>query len=68
MKTAFTRAYNKEGPLLPFAPGAGVSKKKAANIDSDLTNEAAYEDSDTEIEDDVGTDTMIKVVHLFFNL
>lgn len=61
MKSAFTRAYNKEGPLLPFAPTSGVSKKKTANADTILLDEEVYEDSDTEIEDDVGADAMIKV-------
>lgn len=61
-KSAFTRAYNKEGPLLPFAPVSGISKKRAAFVDSSLLDD----DEDTEDTDTSGNgitcDTMIKVI------
>lgn len=65
MKSAFTRAYNKEAPLLPFAATAGVAKKRSANVDVDFLDEEQYEDSDTEIEDNMEADAMIKVVIAF---
>nr|XP_023026436.1 replication factor C subunit 1 [Leptinotarsa decemlineata] len=61
VKSAFTRAYNKETPLLPFAPGAGFSKKKMSSEEADLLDTEDFEESDTEEKDDVTADTMIKV-------
>ncbi|KAG5878665.1 hypothetical protein JTB14_015598 [Gonioctena quinquepunctata] len=61
VKSAFTRAYNKEAPLLPFAPGAGFSKKKVSSGESDLLDEEEFVESDDEEKDDVTADTMIKV-------
>lgn len=66
VKAAFTRAYNKNAPLLPFAPTAAVSKKRSANLDTDLHDEDDA-DSDAGVEDNVETDTMIKVSEIFIN-
>lgn len=69
MKAAFTRAYNKEAPALPYAaPGAGAVKTKrgagALNDADDPYNEydaEADEDADDPEQDDITNDAMIKV-------
>lgn len=62
MKSAFTRIYNKEAPLLPFAASLGVSKKKSTAAETDLLDEEEeLVESDQENADDVTTDAMIKV-------
>ncbi|VEN38222.1 unnamed protein product [Callosobruchus maculatus] len=65
VKSAFTRAYNKEASALPFAPGTAVSKKRAAAIDvgenlneEDMTVLADEDDNDDE---DATADAFIKV-------
>ncbi|CAH1183179.1 unnamed protein product [Phaedon cochleariae] len=63
VKSAFTRAYNKEAPLLPFSSAAGVSKKKSSTEESTLLDEEEEfaESDDEENKDDVTEDAMIKV-------
>ncbi|XP_018567232.1 replication factor C subunit 1 [Anoplophora glabripennis] len=61
VKSAFTRIYNKEAPLLPFAAHTGVSKKKAAAVETDLLDDEEFVESDQEENDDVTADAMIKV-------
>ncbi|KAJ8977515.1 hypothetical protein NQ317_017133 [Molorchus minor] len=61
VKSAFTRTYNKEAHLLPFAAG-GVSKKKASALDTDLLLEDDENvQSDVEEDDDITADASIKV-------
>ncbi|XP_044268822.1 replication factor C subunit 1 [Tribolium madens] len=60
VKSAFTRAYNKQVTLLPFAPASGISKKKIAALESDLIDEDD-EISDNEDDDDISNNAMIKV-------
>ncbi|KAJ8961286.1 hypothetical protein NQ318_008971 [Aromia moschata] len=60
VKSAFTRAYNKEAPLLPFAVG-GISKKRVAAAESELMEDDEYVESDTEETDDIAADASIKV-------
>ncbi|EFA03814.1 replication factor C subunit 1 [Tribolium castaneum] len=60
VKSAFTRTYNKQVTLLPYAPASGVSKKKAAALESDLLDELD-EISDNEDDDDISKNAMIKV-------
>lgn len=63
MKSAFTRLYNKETSLLPFASSAGVSKKKIPVAETNLLDDEEEEtiESDKGDADDVTTDAMIKV-------
>lgn len=62
VKSAFTRAYNKIGHKLPFAPGAGFSKKKSR--DDNPENEENMLESDDDVQednDDVNVDSLIKI-------
>ncbi|KAJ3656144.1 hypothetical protein Zmor_015242 [Zophobas morio] len=61
VKSAFTRAYNKQVTLLPYAPMSAVAKKKAAAVDADLLGEEEEVVSDNENEDDITNNAMIKV-------
>ncbi|CAH1965730.1 unnamed protein product [Acanthoscelides obtectus] len=65
VKSAFTRAYNKQASALPFAPGTAVSKKRAAAIDAEgILNEedlAALADEDDNEDEDATADAFIKV-------
>lgn len=61
VKAAFTRAYNKEAPLLPFAV-ANVQKKKAGSGDVEgIEEEGDVDEDEEEEEDDITKDAMIKV-------
>lgn len=64
MKAAFTRAYNKSVPLLPFSTNTGVSKKRNARVDNEYGDEDVEEDLE-EDNDDVQADAMIKVLFFF---
>lgn len=60
IKAAFTRAYNKSCQKLPYAAGAGFSKKKASLAD-DNEDDGNVSESDIEENDDVNSDSLIKV-------
>ncbi|XP_056630232.1 replication factor C subunit 1 isoform X2 [Diorhabda sublineata] len=63
VKSAFTRAYNKIGHKLPFAPGAGFSKKKSRDDNPENEDNILESDEDDEQEDneDVNVDSLIKI-------
>lgn len=59
MKAAFTRAYQKNPPMLPYAINNTATAKKRSMPDNDFIEE----DNDEEEEaDDIDSDKMIKVV------
>lgn len=67
VKAAFTRTYNKMGPVLPFAPQANVSKKKGVSHDDLYGEEEDGVESNPEEDEDVEKDALIKVCsHIFF--
>lgn len=58
MKAAFTRAYQKNSPMLPYAINSNVTAKKRSLQDDDFIEE----ENDEEKEDDnIEFDKMIKV-------
>jgi replication factor C subunit 1 len=61
VKSAFTRAYNKQVTLLPYAPASVVSKKRAVALENDVLGNEEVVESDNEDEDDVTNNAMIKV-------
>jgi len=71
VKAAFTRAYNKESHLTPYATGAAPKKgqKRSADEDGEIydsepeDNGASEQGAEPSDEDDdaLGRDTMIKV-------
>ncbi|KAJ8915620.1 hypothetical protein NQ315_003404 [Exocentrus adspersus] len=62
VKSAFTRVYNKEAPLLPFAINTGVSKKRVASVEADpLEDNEEFNESDNQEDDDLTSDAMIKI-------
>lgn len=64
MKAAFTRAYNKDIHLTPYASGTIAKKKRgaAAPVDTEMGEEEGVVESDPEGEDDdITKDSMIKV-------
>lgn len=59
MKATFTRAYQKNPPMLPYAINSTATAKKRSMPDNDFIEE----DNDEEEEaDDIDSDKMIKVV------
>ncbi|RZC31761.1 replication factor C subunit 1 [Asbolus verrucosus] len=61
VKSAFTRTYNKQVTQLPYAPTAGITKKKSAAEESDLLGEEEeIVESDNE-DEDITKNAMIKV-------
>jgi hypothetical protein len=66
VKSAFTRAYNKQVTLLPYAPASVVSKKRAVALENDVLGNEEVVESDNEDEDDVTNNAMIKVSLVVF--
>ncbi|XP_017775919.1 PREDICTED: replication factor C subunit 1 [Nicrophorus vespilloides] len=61
VKAAFTRAYNKEGAMLPYSINTGTFKKKTSKVESDVYGDVEGEESDdNEDDDDITKDAMIK--------
>ncbi|KAJ8954153.1 hypothetical protein NQ318_005747 [Aromia moschata] len=61
VKAAFTRAYHKEAPLLPYALGK-ISKERRNIAKLEIMEDYEYvEESDTEETDDIAADANIKV-------
>lgn len=58
VKAAFTRAYQKNPPILPYAVNSGGTAKKRATQNEDYIED---EDDDDEEADDINFDKMIKV-------
>ena len=63
MKAAFTRAYNKDIHLTPYASGTVAKKKRggAAAVDMEMGEEGVIESDPEEEDDDITKDSMIKV-------
>ena len=64
MKSAFTRAYNKNAATAPYAMTVGASKKKkgGASQDEGLEGLEDGEDiGDSEEDDDIDIEKMVKV-------
>lgn len=57
MKAAFTRAYQKNPPMLPYAINSTATAKKKSVQDNDVMEE----EEDEEETDDIDSDKMIKV-------
>jgi hypothetical protein len=66
VKSAFTRAYNKQVTLLPYAPASVVSKKRAVALENDVLGNEEVVESDNEDEDDGTNNAMIKVSLVVF--
>lgn len=62
MKAAFTRAYQKNPPMLPYAINSTATAKKRSVQNNDNIEE---EDDDEEATDDIDSDKMIKVKNYF---
>jgi len=60
VKAAFTRAYQKNPPMLPYAINSTTTTKKRSRQDNDIIGEE--EDGEEEETDDIDFDKMIKVV------
>lgn len=56
MKAAFTRAYQKNSPMLPYAINSSDTAKKRAAQDDDF-----IEEDDEEEDNNIDSDKMIKV-------
>lgn len=64
VKAAFTRAYNKDIHLTPFATGTAAKKKRVdVSMDDELKEESPSgdEDDENEDDDDITKDSMIKI-------
>ncbi|KAK7073039.1 replication factor C subunit 1 [Halocaridina rubra] len=62
VKAAFTRAFNKESHMTPFAPVVFAKKKKGGSTGGDAYgDEEDGEDEDEDDEDDITKNAMIKV-------
>ena len=66
MKAAFTRAYNKESHLLPYAPVTAVKKGRRGNVAEDMGED--YDQGETQdieekqdSDEDISKDMMVKV-------
>lgn len=59
VKAAFTRAYQKNPPMLPYAINSTATAKKRSRQDNDVMEDE--EDGEEEETDDIGLDKMIKV-------
>jgi len=57
VKAAFTRAYQKNPPMLPYAINSTATAKKKTMPDNDF-----MEEEEDEEETDIDSDKMIKVV------
>ncbi|EFN78410.1 replication factor C subunit 1 [Harpegnathos saltator] len=57
VKAAFTRAYQKNSPMLPYAINSAVTTKKRSAQDDDLMDEEEPEEE----EDNIDSDKMVKV-------
>lgn len=57
VKAAFTRAYQKNPPMLPYAINSTATAKKRSVQDNDFMEE----EEDEEETDDIDSDKMIKV-------
>lgn len=67
VKAAFTRAYQKNPPMLPYAIGSGTTAKKRSARSNDLLEEeeeGGEEEADEEKNDDIELDKMIKAKKL----
>lgn len=62
MKAAFTRAYQKNPPMLPYAINSTATAKKKSMPDNDVIED---DDDDEEETDDINSDKMIKVKNYF---
>lgn len=59
VKAAFTRAYQKNPPMLPYAINSGNTAKKRSVQNDDLMEE---EEEPEEEEDNIDSDKMVKVI------
>jgi len=62
VKAAFTRAYQKNPPMLPYTIGSNATAKKKSVQNDDYMEE----EEDEEENDDIGFDKMIKVTKIIF--
>lgn len=58
MKAAFTRAYQKNAPMLPYVINNNATAKKKSSREDDAMEE---EEDDDEEQNDITSDKMIKV-------
>lgn len=64
MKAAFTRAYQKNPPMLPYAINSNATAKKRSMQNDDLIEEEDNEEEDDNIESDKMIKVTLKVISI----
>lgn len=66
MKAAFTRAYQKNRPMLPYAINSNATAKKRSMQDDNLIEEEDDEEENDNIESDKMIKVALKVIYIIF--